>query len=121
MPPSLLDTLLDGPVEFRVRPEPIAGDLRPAWGIALIIFMLGCSRGRSASLQKLHFLAHSVRTAENRREAERVFSGELRPSEFLVRVEPWLNRALAFARAYDVVELKKGKIVKLTDRGVEAL
>jgi hypothetical protein len=118
---SLLDILLDGPFELRVRPEPIAGDLRPAWGIALIVFMLGHSRARSASLQKLHFLAHSVRTAKSRLEAERVFSGQLRPSDFLVRVEPWLNRALAFARADDLVELKKGKTAKLTDRGVEAL
>lgn len=121
MPANLLDTLLDGPFSLRARPEPIAGDLRLAYGIALVILMLGNSRAKSASLQKLHFLAHSVRTAQTRDDAQRVFAGTMRPADLLVRVEPWLNRALAFAQADGLVELKKGKTAKLTDRGGSAL
>lgn len=50
MPPSFLDTLLDGPFELTPRPEPVAGDLRMSWGIALVILILGRSRGKRASL-----------------------------------------------------------------------
>ena len=68
MPPDFLGTLLDGPFELTSRPEPVPGDLRMAWGMALIILILGRSRGKRASLQKLHFMAHSARTKESREE-----------------------------------------------------
>lgn len=121
MPHSLLDSLLDGPFELTPRPEPLPGDLRLAWGIALIVLMLGRSRGKRASLQKLHFLAHSVRTRETRHEAQRVFDGAVRPSDFVVRFEPWLNRAIAFAKGAGLIELDRGKSAKLTKRGIETL
>lgn len=121
MPPSLLDSLLDGPFELTPRPEPVPGDLRLVWGIALIVLMLGRSRGKRASLQKLHFLAHSVRTREARHEAQSVFDGALRPSDFVVRVEPWLNRGIAFAKGAGLIELEGGKRVKLTPQGMEFL
>ncbi len=118
---NLLDTLLDGPYKLTPRPEPVSGDLRLAWGITLVLLILGNSRGKTASLQKLHFLAHSVRTKQTRLEAMQVFSGELPPAELLIRVEPWLNRAISFAKADGLVELKKGKSAKLTIRGMQAL
>jgi hypothetical protein len=121
MSPSLLDTLLDGPFELAPQPEPIAGDLRPAWGIALLVLILGRSRGKRASLQKLHFLAHSARTREARQQAQRVFDRLLRPAELLVRVEPSLNRAIAFAKGYGLIELERGRTAKLTDKGSEVL
>ena len=99
MPPDFLGTLLDGPFELTSRPEPVPGDLRMAWGIALIILILGRSRGKRASLQKLHFMAHSARTKESREEVRRVFTGDRGPADLVVRVEPWLNRAIAFATA----------------------
>jgi hypothetical protein len=49
-----------------------------------------------------------------------VFTGERRPSDLVVRVEPWLNRALAFAKGAGLVELEKGKSAKLTDAGLRA-
>jgi hypothetical protein len=57
MPSSLRDLLLDGPFELLARPEPLPGDLRLAWGLALVLLILGRSRGKRASLQKLHFMA----------------------------------------------------------------
>lgn len=119
MPPSFLDTLLDGPFELTARPEPVAGDLRLAWGIALVILILGRSRGKRASLQKLHFLAHAARTRETREEARRVFAGDLGPGDLVVRVEPWLNRAVAFATAGGLATLESGKAVKLTEDGLQ--
>ena len=120
MPADFLDVLLDGPFALTPRLEPVSGDLRRAWGIALIILILGKSRGKRASLQKLHFLGHSARTRQTRQEVEQVFSGERRPSDLVVRVEPWLNRALAFAKGAGLIELEKGKSAKLTDAGLQA-
>jgi hypothetical protein len=94
MPPDFLDTLLDGPFELTSRPEPVPGDLRMAWGIALVILILGPSRGMRASLQKLHFMAHSARTKESREEVRRVFTGDRSPADLVVRVEPSLNETL---------------------------
>jgi hypothetical protein len=119
MPPSFLNRLLDGPFEIRTRPEPIPGDLRRAYGIAIIILILGRSRGKQASLQKLHFLAHSVRTEESRSMARQVFSGDVRPVDLVIRVEPWVNRAIAFAKGDNLLELKKGRNAKLTERGMK--
>src|ERR1043166_4577806 len=117
MPASLIDALLDGPFALTPRPEPVPGDLRRAWGIALLILILGSSRGKRASLQKLHFLSHSARMRQTRREVQEVFSGERPPADLVVRVEPWLNRALAFAKGSNLIELEKGKSAKLTDAG----
>ena len=119
MPPSLLDTLLDGPFELTSRPEPVPGDLRLAWGIALVILILGRSRAKRASMQKLHFMAHAARTKESREEVSRVFAGDLGPGDLVVRVEPWLNRAIAFATAAGLATLEHGKALKLTDDGLQ--
>ena len=118
MPPNLLHTLLQSPFELAPRPEPIPGDLRLAWGIAVVVLIVGRSRGKRASLQKLHILAHAVRSRQNREDATQLFNGHVRPVDFIVRVEPWLNRAIAFARAGGLVELQSGKAVRLTKQGV---
>ena len=119
MPASLRDLLLDGPFELSARPEPVPGDLRLAWGIALVILILGRSRAKRASLQKLHFMAHSTRTRTTRDQAKHLFAGTLSPADMIVRVEPWLNRALAFARAARLVSLEHGGHARLTDSGIQ--
>jgi hypothetical protein len=121
VPTNLLDALLDGPFELTSRPEPVPGDLRLAWGMALVILILGRCRGKRASLQKLHFMAHSTRTHEARAETTRVLEGRLPTSTLIVRVEPWLSRALAFAHAAGLVKLERGTHAKLTDEGIIAL
>jgi hypothetical protein len=121
MPRSFLDTLLDGPFELRSRPEPLPGDLRLAWGIALAILILGRSRGKRASLQKLHFMAYSARTKATRAETMRVFTGAVSPGDLVVRVEPWLNRAVTFATAGGLIVSEHGKSFKLTDEGIKVL
>jgi hypothetical protein len=121
MPLSLLDVLLDGPFELTSRPEPLPGDLRLAWGIALVILILGRSHGKRVSLQKLHFMAHSARTRRTRDEVKRVFDGDLSPADLVVRVEPWLNRAVAFAKAAGLVDMENGRHVQLTEDGIATL
>jgi hypothetical protein len=117
---SLRDLLLDGPFELSARPEPLPGDLRLAWGIALVILILGRSRAKRASLQKLHFMAHSARTRATREQAKRLFVGGLSTADMVVRVEPWLNRAISFATAARLISLEHGGHARLTESGIQA-
>ena len=116
---NLRDLLLDGPFELSARPEPLPGDLRLAWGMALVLLILGRSCGKRASLQKLHFMAHSARTRATRKQTQRLFAGGLSTAEMVVRVEPWLNRAISFATAAHLVSLERGAHARLTDAGVQ--
>jgi hypothetical protein len=36
-------------------------------------------------------------------------------------VEPWLNRALAFAKGAGIIDFDRGKSAKLTDQGLHVL
>lgn len=90
-----------------------------SWGIAVLILTLFYSRGKKSNFQKLQFLAHSVRLPEGREEVRGLLSGAYRPTEVSVRVEPSLNRAVAFARALKIVEINKGTTVTLTEQGVK--
>jgi hypothetical protein len=38
-----------------------------------------------------------------------------------VRVEPWLNRATAFAKGAGLIELERGRSAKLTELGIKTL
>ncbi|MCW3476641.1 hypothetical protein [Limobrevibacterium gyesilva] len=120
MPPETsLKAILSGPFLFAARPEPVAGDLRMSWGIAILLLSLRSSRGKKGSFQKLQFLAHAVRIPEGRDDVRALLRGDLRPSEVSVRIEPWLNRAVAFAHALKLVSVDKGKSVSLTAKGVD--
>lgn len=104
---------------FVSRPEPVAGDLRMSWGIGILLLSLFYSRGKKGSFQKLQFLAHAVRTWKGRDDVRAMLRGGLRTSEISVRVEPWLNRAVALAHGLGLVDVTKGKSVSLTDKGRE--
>lgn len=119
MSDSLLNALLDGPFALSRRPIPMPGDLRRTWGIPLVVLILGKSRGKRASIQKLHFLAHSIRTEAARTEVQMVFEGTLKPSDIYVRFEPWLNRAIAFAKGAGLLEMEGGKGAQLTALGLK--
>lgn len=114
-----LRSFLTGSFSFNARPEPVAGDLRMSWGIAILLLCLANSRGKKCSFQKLQFLAHSVRIPEGREDVRALFQGKLRTSDVSVRVEPWLNRAVSFAHALKLVSVDKGRSVTLTAKGIE--
>ena len=116
---QFLQALHGANFSFTRRPEPIAGDLRMSWGIAVVLLSLLHSRGKKGSFLKLQFLAHAIRTKESRDQVDAVLRGELRTSDIQVRVEPWLNRAVAFAHGLKLVTVSKGKSVALTQRGEE--
>ena len=118
MPLEALKRLFDTPFHVTARREPIAADLRLEWGVATTVLILSKSRGQRASLQKIHFLAHSIRTKTSQRLAIGMFEGRLRSHELVVRVDPWVNRALAFAHGLGLVTLDGGKAAKLTSKGI---
>jgi hypothetical protein len=116
-----LEDILDGPFKITPRPEPIPGDLRRSWGITLVLLALHYSYGKRASLQKLHFLAYAARTSQSRELVQGIFNGIPDSDSLVIRIEPWVNRALAFARGAALVTMEKGKAAKLTAKGSSAL
>lgn len=115
----LKNAILDRPFSFVERPEPIAGDLRMSWGIAVLLLSLLSSRGKKATFRKLQFLAHAVRMSEGCEDVRKLLRGDLRPMDVSVRVEPWLNRAVSFAYSLKIVTVEKGKSVALTKIGID--
>lgn len=111
--------ILGGSFTYTARPDPVPGDLRMSWGIAVLIMALFYSRGKKSNFRKLQFLAHSVRIPEGREEVRGLLSGRYRPTDISVRVEPSLNRAVAFAHALNLVKIDRGTSVSLTDEGIK--
>lgn len=96
--------ILNGAFTYTARPDPMPGDLRMSWGLAVLVLALFYSRAKKSNFQKLQFLAHSVRVDEGREEVRGLLSGEYKPADVSVRVEPSLNRAVAFAHALKLVD-----------------
>jgi hypothetical protein len=116
---QFLQALQGASFSFTRRPEPVSGDLRLSWGIGVVLLSLLHSRGGKGSFLKLQFLAHSIRTQQSREQVYAVLQGNLRTADIQVRVEPWLNRAVAIAHGLGLVAVTKGKSVSLTERGKE--
>lgn len=107
-------------MEFRHRPVSIPGDLRTSWRLALIIFILGQSRGQKASLSKLHLLSDALRSSQTIKKLGKILNGELQPSDWRIRVEPALGRALDFAMGERLISFENGPSFKLTSKGRQA-
>lgn len=116
-----LRAALIGDFSVTSRPEPIPGDLRLNWGQSLLLLVLASSRGQRCSLQKVHFLAHLSRTATSRQEIREVLARRRSPVDLSVRIEPWVNRAAAFAAANGLVDVKDGKSLALSEKGKTAV
>lgn len=113
----LRHAILGGAFTYTSRPDPMPGDLRMSWGIAVLILALFYSRAKKSNFQKLQFMAHAVRLPEGREEVRGLLSGKYKPTEVSVRVEPSLNRAVALAHALKLVKIEKGTSISLTDDG----
>jgi len=112
---------LTGGFSVTQRPEPIPGDLRLGWGVSLLLLVLASSRGQRCSLQKVHFLAHLSRTAKSRQQAREVLARLRAPVDLSIRIEPWVNRAAAFAAASGLIHVRDGKALALSDEGKKAV
>jgi len=109
--------VLSGTFTYTPRPDPVPADLRMSWGLAVLLLALLYSKGKKSNFQKLQFLAHSVRLPEGREEVRGLLSGQYRPSDVSVRVEPSLNRAVSLAYGLKLVNIERGVSVTLTDSG----
>ncbi len=114
-----LRNLYSGNFTVTDRPTPVAGDMRIGWGQSLLLLLLASSRSQKCSLQKVHFLAHLSRTAASRQLTRDVLTRTKEPKDISIRVEPWVNRAAAFAIANGYV-LSNGKQFQLTESGKKA-
>lgn len=121
MATDLFLELLRGAPRVRRRASPLAGDLRIAWGVAIVLLVVASSRGNRCSFQKLHFLAHAVRTPEARQHALSLLSISSNNLLPMFRVEPWINRAVNFASALGMVSIDGGKSLRLLDGGEGAV
>lgn len=113
-------SVLTGDFTVTARPAPIPGDLRVGWGQSLLIMVLASARGQRCSIQKVHFLAHLSRTSDLRDRTREVLARKRDPIELAVRIEPWVNRAAAFAKANGLVEVREGKALALSGQGKAA-
>lgn len=111
------NAVLSGTFTYTPRPDPVPADLRMSWGLAVLLLALLYSKGKKSNFQKLQFLAHSVRLPEGREEVRGLLSGQYRPSDVSVRVEPSLNRAVSLAYGLKLVKIERGVSVTLTDSG----
>lgn len=116
---NLLRDIYSGNFTVTERPTPVAGDMRIGWGQSLLLLLLASSRSQKCSLQKVHFLAHLSRTAASRQLTRDVLARTKEPKDLSIRVEPWINRAAAFAIANGYVSTS-GKQLQLTESGKKA-
>ena len=105
---------------FRRQPVAIPGDLRPGWRIGLLVLLLNnCCRSGRTSLARLHVLSWGIRTKENRRDLQAAIEGTLSPDSLVIRVEPFLNRAVDFAIGEGLVRRSGGSKIELISKGKE--
>ncbi len=112
---------LNTPFIFKSRPEAIPGDLRPLWRIGILLLMLYlASRGGKSSFKRLHVLNSMIRTSENRETLKKLIAGSKSPDAVVIRIEPYLNRAVDLAHGEGLVNRISGDRISLTPKG-EAL
>ncbi len=79
---------------FREMPAPVPGDLRIRWRVCLLLLLIDASRAKRASLAKLYALSSLVQSAQARAIFDVIRSKEYSYSNWQMRVEPALARAL---------------------------
>ena len=73
---------------------------------------------RAVEPTRLHVLSWGIRTKENRLSLQAAARETLAPDALIVRVEPYLNRAIDFALGEELVRRVKGGKIELTSSGV---
>lgn len=102
---------------FQRRPIGVPGDLRLSWRLALVVLILLHSRGKKASLAKLHLLNGALRSQAAIQALRVVFEEKRELAGWRLSVEPALGRALDFARGEGLVSSESGPAYRLTPKG----
>ena len=111
--------ILDVSFNFENRPGPVPGEMRPHWKMATLLLLLNYSRGKKASLRKLHVLDWIMRNSESREKYLKYVKGELLRTSIIIRIDPGLNYTLDLIRAEGLIKLVEGKTVVMTKNGEE--
>ena len=105
---------------FTKRPEPVPGDFRPRWKIAVIILSLHyCGRGPSgkSSINKLKVLSWASRDLDSQQALIRFLNDSPQPDDILLRHEPALVRALNLCAGLGLVQ-RNAEVISLSDTGL---
>jgi len=118
----LWDEILPRDARFRFHhgPTSVPGDLRIAWRLAVVVLVLAYSRGQKASLAKLHLLNDALRSADSAQRLADVLARRRPFSDWTIRVEPALGRAIDMARGEGLITARSGRVYQLAGKGQQA-
>lgn len=110
---------LDIPFSFHERPTPLQPQLRVIWGLsALVLILKIASRAKSSSVSRLHLLNWAIRNSENRERVVELIERKSSLFATLVQYNPGFNRAIEYALAEGLIEMKtKNAKIFLTHSG----
>lgn len=105
-------------IRFFRKPMPVPYKYRIRYKIALIVLIIGmCCRKGACSLIKIHMLTWALNSAKEMNNLARFLNSETAINQPTIRVDPSVNRALAFGVAEKVfVQTNTGKFA-LTKHG----
>lgn len=83
-------------LRFQRRPKAISGDMRIRWRLSILLLMLNYSRGKRASLAKLHMLNDAMRVNRSREHLDKLLNTDQDFYSWSIRIEPAFARALDF-------------------------
>ena len=96
--------------------QPIPGDLRVAWRLALVTLVVNKCRGARASWNQVHVLSWALLTRMETPELTRRLSGHRAFSDRPIGVDPGVNAAIDLAFGYGLLT-RVGATLSLTDAG----
>ena len=108
--------LIYGDIAFDAKPDAVPYNYRISYKVTQLCLILRiCGRGDACSLIKMQMISFALFSRDNLSKLIDFSSG----LSFLpiVRFDPAVNRALAYANAYGFVEQQKSGNYKLTKRG----
>jgi hypothetical protein len=105
-----------GDIVFDAKPDAVPYNYRISYKVTQIcLIMRICGRGDMCSLIKLHMISFALFSRGNMNRLIDFAEGTNRTP--IVRFDPAVNRAIAYAIAYGFVERQQTGNFKLTDRG----
>lgn len=110
-------------IVFTRRPKSVPGDLRIVWRMSVTLLAMNYSRGKRASLAKLHIVNDALRNQNARSKLVSLLKKEIPLLSWRVRVEPAFSRNLDFMAAEGLIEwviANERSSLKLTQRGILA-
>jgi hypothetical protein len=107
---------INGRVRFNPKPDPIPGDLRLSWRLSALLLVLNRCRGKTASLEQIHFLTSAMRSPAVADVVRRWFSGQKAPDDPIIRYDPAMSRTISLSVAADLTQWK-GQSIALTTVG----